>query len=56
MTATGRLLLYVMTGVAGPVLAAKQLYAGCDFQGSDMPESAYSVEKLNSDGNMINSD
>ena len=38
----GETLLYVMAGVEGPVLAAKQLYAGRDFQGSDMPESARS--------------
>ena len=40
MSAIGRLLLYVMTRVEGPVLAAKQLYARGYFQGSDMPESA----------------
>jgi len=39
MAALGRLLLYVITGVEGPVLAAKQLYVRGDFQGSDMPET-----------------
>jgi len=42
MIAPGRLLLYVRTGVVGPVLATKQLYARGDFQGSDMPVSANS--------------
>jgi hypothetical protein len=37
-----RLPLYIMTGVEVPVLAAKQLHARGDFQGSDMPESATS--------------
>ena len=30
------------TRAEGQVLAAKQLYAGGDFQGSDLPESATS--------------
>ena len=35
-----RLPLYIMTGVEGPVLATKQLYARGDSLGSEMPESA----------------
>ena len=39
----GRLVsLYAITGVEGPVLGSKQLYAGGDFQGSNMPVSATS--------------
>ena len=43
MTACDRLLLYVMTGVEGPVLSCKRLLARCDFKGDDVALSARSA-------------
>ena len=42
MTASGRHLLYVMTGVEGPVLRSKLLFPKRDFQQYDVPETATS--------------
>jgi hypothetical protein len=40
MAAVGRLLLYAMTGVVGPVYASKRLFTRLDFQSDKGLESA----------------
>jgi len=40
MTATGRLLLYVITGVDGPVRATKQLFVSHDIQHNEGLDAA----------------
>jgi hypothetical protein len=42
MTAVGRVQLYAMTGVVGPVYASKRLFTRLDFQSDKGLESAMS--------------
>jgi hypothetical protein len=47
MAAVGRVQLYAMTGVVGPVYASKRLFTRLDFQSNKGLESANSGDPLN---------